>query len=724
MMAFFQGNLKWENQSFRDLVASLDFDIAELYRQVSMMELAAFISWVETHGYDLAAWNKMTSEQHAGCKVKNPEAFLKSKPSWAKEFEKIAPKNRNPKQGHVDDMPDWMQKAWHEYFLWQHCEKVEDLLLSPYQAEPMAWGVRTNQGQIFHMWVAICFKFFGEQWPLHIALIDGMSEAHDERLILHPKAKLVCCLLHTDLHWACFFYQYGAPYAWISDGMTDSQIKDAAVAVLLQCSGSYWFQSDPGVQVPSVAHMLVPKQTDDWSCGHRTMLSLLHVLQHYKNHASLPDTIPEEEMDDDAIRTLIANARVNGCEDEVNQLQAEELAPPVHSENHGAVSVKPEQTTPQPSASVSSPARPTNPSGVVTPPEPAEAVTPVHGRKRFRENRADVDLKSPKDPKPRNPEKVSRKSKALRLQKAKEIMEANGFDHNKGFQIPHYNAKKPPPARHWKDFCSNLADSSLGKCSICNDLLRELWKKEGQSNIEALSPVIPPVAQDDSGIVPAQDGQDLDPQVVPAEDVDSQVVPAEDVQPPAKRLRVQRGRCPKDEARRDVDEFVASERPGIYTRLNETDNRHPFWCEVCGVRVLAQRKHDPRYLIQHEQRDRHKQGLKAMKGKQEHPELALAIHDKGSSDGDGQCECKGLDVENRDVKVSQFAESCWNLYSHGSPGPRTLEGEKVDGYFLHLVERSQTLCIQSSLIHFEIFETLVSKKFETGPFEQTLLKIS
>ena len=686
-MAFFQGNLRWENQSFRDLVASLDFDIAELYRQVSMMELAAFISWVETHGYDLAAWNKVTPEQRAGCKVKNPEEFLKSKPSWAKEFEKIAPKNRNPKQGHLDDMPDWMQKAWHEYFLWQHCKKVEDLLLSPYQAQPMAWGVRTNQGQIFHMWVAICFKFFGEQWPLHIALIDGMSEAHDERLILHPKAKLVCCLLHTDLHWACLFYQYGAPYAWISDGMTDSQIKDAAVAVLLQCSGGHWFHRDPGVQVPSVAHMLVPKQTDDWSCGHRTMLSLVHVLQHYKNHASLPDTIPEEEMDDDSIRTLIANARVNACEDEVNQLQAEEVGPPVQRENPDAVSVN--TTNPQSSAIVSSPARPTNPSGAVTPPEPAEVVTPVHRRKRFRENRADVGLTSLKHPKPQSPGKVSKK--ALLLQKAKEIMEVKGFDHNKSFQIPHYNAKKPPPAGHWKEFCLNLADSSLGKCSICNDLLRELWKKPGQSNIQASSPAIPPVAQDDS--VPAEDGQDLD----------APVVPAEDVEPKAKRLRVQRGRCPKNEELRDVDAWVASERPGIYARLNTTDNRHPFWCEICGVRALAQRKHDPRFLIQHEQRDRHKVGLKAMKGNQEHPELALAIRDNGSPDGDGQCECKGLDVENRDFKVSQFAESCWNLFSHGSPGPRTLEGEKVDGYFLHLVERSQTLCIQSSLIQIDSF---------------------
>ena len=697
MMAFFQGDLKWENQTFRDLLASLDFDIAEAYRQVSMVELAAFISWAETHGYDLGAWNKMTPEQQAECKVKKPEEFLKSKPSWAKEFEKIAPTNKNPKQGHVDDMPDWMQKAWNQYCLWQHREKVEDLLLSPYQAQPMAWGVRTNQGQIFHMWVAVCFKYFGEQWPLHIALIDGMSEAHDERLSLHPKAKLACCLLHTDLHWACCFYQYGAPYAWISDGMMDSQIKDAALAVMLQCSESYWFQSDPGVPIPSVAHMLVPKQMDEWSCGHRTILSLVHVLQHYKNHTSLPDTIPEEEMDDDAIRALIANARVNGCEDEVNQPQETvEAVPPVHSENHGAVSVKPEQANSQPSAIVSSPARPTNPSGAVTPPEPQEAVTPVQGRKRFRENRADVDLKSPKDPKPRNPGKATKQSKALRLQKAKEIMEANGFDHNKSFQIPHYNANKPPPAGHWKEFCTNLADSSLGKCSICNDLLRELWKKEGQCNQEALSPVVPPVAQDDSGIVPAEDGQDLDAaQVVPAE--------AEDLQPQAKRRRVQRGRCPKNEGLRDVDEFVASSRQGIFTRLNHTDNRHPFWCEVCGVRVFAQRKHDPRYLIQHEQRERHKMGLKTMKGKQEHPELALAIRDTGSSDGDGQCECRGLDVENGDFKVSQMADSCWNLYSHGSPGTRTLEGEKVDGYLLHLVHRSQTLCIQSSLIQIDSF---------------------
>ena len=61
------------------------------------------------------------------------------------------------------------------------------------------------------------------------------------------------------------------------------------------------------------------------------------------------------------------------------------------------------------------------------------------------------------------------------LQKAKEIMEANGFDHNNSFQNPRYSAKKPPPAEHWKEFRTNLAHSIMGKCSICNEMLRGLW---------------------------------------------------------------------------------------------------------------------------------------------------------------------------------------------------------------------------------------------------------
>ena len=84
-----------------------------------------------------------------------------------------------------------------------------------------------------------------------------------------------------------------------------------------------------------------------------------------------------------------------------------------------------------------------------------------------------------------------------------------------------------------------------------------------------------------------------------SEPVDEQVVvPIVEAEP--KRRRIARGRCPKgqEEDMRDVDQWVCEYRPEIYKRMNFTDPRHPFWCNLCNTRVLAQRKHDQTILAE------------------------------------------------------------------------------------------------------------------------------
>lgn len=637
----------------------MDFCDADYFQQVSLQEIATFVGFAEECPHDLASWIRFSPEQLVEMKQKqnwkSAAAFLASRPAWKDKLQKFAPDLKNKRSGFLKDMPDWMQKAWEGFYEYQFCELVEESLLRPYVAEPFKLGVQSSLGQILHVGASIAYKVFGEDWPKHVALFDGLAEEHDNRLACHRQAKLACGIVHTDWHWACFFYKLGDARVWISDGMQQNQIKDAVLSVMVHISEQPWFQLQPDPSaLPEICYMLVPKQEDTWSCGHRVALSLLAVLENFKAHGEVPNAISDDQISAGGIQELVG--RLHSPDQPVVSEQAPSIPEPA--------------SPPQKVRKVKAAATP----------EPAEIpVTPVPSRKRILAARADVGQATPDNPQDEKRQRcVSKSEKATmqeKLSKAKDMLKSVAFDHNVHFQTPHYQAKKPPARGHWNDFCISLVSSSKTSCDVCNQLLMEQWAKLS-SDTKDPSPL--PDADDISDDPPAS----------------FQVV--------AKAEPVRRGRRPKNQNSdmRDIDTWVAEERQGIYTRMNTTDTRHPFWCSLCGCRVLAQRQHDHRYFLYHESRHKHIAMSKARSLDKE--AASMPVQNVALGDAlvvaEESCECSGVPVNHENFNISQLSESCWNLFSHGTPAVKRMNGEKADGYGLHLHPDNQKLYIKSGLV--------------------------
>lgn len=72
--------LQWDNQSWRDLLASLDYVDAARFQRISLQEVVAFIIFKEKNPNDLASWFSFSDDQLLSFKVEEPIAFLKLTP--------------------------------------------------------------------------------------------------------------------------------------------------------------------------------------------------------------------------------------------------------------------------------------------------------------------------------------------------------------------------------------------------------------------------------------------------------------------------------------------------------------------------------------------------------------------------------------------------------------------------------------------------------------------
>ena len=295
----------WENQTWRNFFANVDYHTAAVSQRCSMIELACYIRFAEKNPHDLGAWYRLTEDEMRAYKVPHVEKFLRYELAWQKQIEEFVPEIRNTRDGLMDDMPDEMQKVGKAFAEWLAVGRVEDSLLDPYEWQAVSLGKMMSYGQVFHACAAACHRVWGDQWPLKIAVFNGLSEQHDDRLAMHMKAHIICALLYTDSHWACLFYKRGDPKAFVADGLKKPEIMDAARAALLHISWTSWFGSSSSSQPPSVEWMQVPSQGDGWSCGHRVILCLLFVLNACKKIGQMPQSIPDHKLSEKSIEDLV-----------------------------------------------------------------------------------------------------------------------------------------------------------------------------------------------------------------------------------------------------------------------------------------------------------------------------------------------------------------------------------------------------------------------------------
>ena len=217
------------------------------------------------------------------------------------------------------------------------CRDVQRELLGPWQAAKPEAGRKLHYGAVLHALVQHSRAVFGEEWP-ELLIITCISACERQDLLaLQQGAKYVVGVLCTETHWACCFAQKGCPQVLLADSLEEPGILEAARAFLLHLA-------DRWPEQYHIEAMPVLRQSDDWSCGHRVVLTSAAVMNAW---------VEEEEWPVRVAMSTCTNAKIQAyCERG-------------HAEGHGQ--------TPAPSKAASIP----TPSRSLPTPSPAAFSMPI-----------------------------------------------------------------------------------------------------------------------------------------------------------------------------------------------------------------------------------------------------------------------------------------------------------------------------------------------------------
>ena len=140
-----------------------------------------------------------------------------------------------------------------------------------------------------------------------------------------------------------------------------------------------------------------------------------------------------------------------------------------------------------------------------------------------------------------------------------------------------------------------------------------------------------------------------------------------------------KGRLPAGVARFDLKLWIKNNREDLYVRDEESSHGYKWFCLACNRVVMFQTSSTWRYLLAHEERQRHKDGLQRLR---EGRDVALALQD-GAADASSHeqivmvQECRGVLLDtNSNFLVGKLLDSCKNWMHTGFIALKPLDGEK------------------------------------------------
>ena len=168
-------------------------------------------------------------------------------------------------------------------------------LVRPYPEQRVLLGDLLDFGGVLRRVVLFCKTTYGSLWPNHVVVELGSSIDRTDRLRLQCQAWLAIGLLCDEDHWAVVMCRRGHTDALLFDGLGRASIR-AACEAFLEKVAKAWDQWLKTCVAP------VPKQEDSWSCGHRTLAAVRHVLVQGKSH--WPLNIPAEIFSHEQLASL------------------------------------------------------------------------------------------------------------------------------------------------------------------------------------------------------------------------------------------------------------------------------------------------------------------------------------------------------------------------------------------------------------------------------------
>lgn len=509
-------------------------------------------------------------------------------------------------------------------------EHMERIYLTPFPKQKIELNEHLHYGHLIHGLVAMCQMAFQQiEWTCCIAIVDASSSTSSDFYRQQKIADLMFVILSSPNHWAFLVLHNRTKRAVLYDGLGDNVCRTQA---------EKWLESlNEGF---TLHHGQVPKQEDDWSCGHRLLLTAKYIIcvgfEKGDDVVQVPEVVPDSFFRMEEIVGLTAL-----LEEPKVKLQLKTENDQVSNKKARTIKTEP-TSTPPPAAIAQEASAPAKISEdrraeilgaakarAAERLESIQSATPP--RKSRRTDLFDVNRGSDEEE-----DKVAQKKQTRRktadIEKETAIrntLETNGLDHNYVFQKRHSLERVPPTRGHWKEFISLLAKGAPLKCLTCSNLAHEYYFAPD-----------PPKAQPTPADQSAPASADHEPPPVP------EVLPSRKRGRPTTGTKVQGYYLPK---------WMETNRPGIYRALEDSETSLEYYCIPCRKKLYFSRDAST-YVELHEKQSRaHTKGLQA---------LGLSVKGEIISD---RHSCDGAIVSDTNTILGKITKTLMKWINAGQP---------------------------------------------------------
>ena len=467
-------------------------------------------------------------------------------------------------------------------------EHMERIYLSPFPKEKIELNAHLHYGHLIHGLVSLCRKAFTRiEWTCCIAIVDASSTVSVAFYRQQQFADLMFIILSSPHHWALMVLHNREKTARLYDGKSNHVCRTQAENWLESLNQGFTLQLAQ-----------VPEQVDEWSCGHRVLLSAKYVIGFaFQNpdRIEVPEVVPDSFFVVENITGLTTLIQTNlklPLKTESDQVsrkriktETPSIPPPAATAEEALV---PANISEDRRAEVLAAAKARAAQRLQEVRGPAGPSTPQ--RKSRRADLFDVGRESGEEEDKVVQRKPTRK-KAAEIEKETAIrktLEENGLDHNCVFQKRHCREKVPPNRGHWKEFISSLVKGAPLKCPTCSSLAHEYF-------------FAPDPPQDPQAQPTPADHADPDDAHPPEPDMP-------DVLPSRKRGRPVKGA--KMEGY--LYKWLEMNRPGIYRPLEDSETSLEYYCVPCRKKLYFSRDASTYVELHEKQSTAHSKGLQAM----------------------------------------------------------------------------------------------------------------
>ena len=171
---------------------------------------------------------------------------------------------------------------------------VEHELLDPYPIDQseLRYGNRTHLGHVFHGMVSLCRKYVKAPWSERVCIVRTKAQNAMAQIELHRDTTIVLAVVESEEHWGLVATARELPSSVLFDGLANYYVAEKSEA---------WSQQ---LQT-ALTTAEVPTQPDSWSCGHRLLLAVQHILVSLKQ-GHWPTFLPEDFATEEKIMALVA----------------------------------------------------------------------------------------------------------------------------------------------------------------------------------------------------------------------------------------------------------------------------------------------------------------------------------------------------------------------------------------------------------------------------------